>query len=142
MRYKSITKKETQTEVLFMMIIMILYVLTGDVSLIFLIVYHYFSRLYRVSILRPLRIISHFLDTLFLYEKRNITENKKAFSVHICLSVLMGILLLNLYGYQTVSLVIFLLFAGVGVYQIITEQCLICKFYTFLNTKNIDIKPF
>lgn len=132
---------ENQTRIHAMLVIFLvgIYLFTEDTSVIYILIYDFFVRIYVVPFLSPLYIISLQIARLIGLKKKPANELAKEFASHIGLTMLFVVLFAEYFKETYVSFSLIAVFGIWKAVEIIDSECFACKFYELLKHKDIEV---
>ena len=140
MKYEMLNENQTRVVAILVVITIIAYFFLGYISLLMLLVYHFFIGLYVTPLLSPLELIATRLSLLFLSNKKNNKDMlKKEFATHLALTIVTISIVLSVLGYSMLSSTLILLLAVWKMMEMQKNVCFGCKLYEFIESKGIKI---
>lgn len=134
-----IDKNKTRIVAVLQVVLLMSYLFTGSVDLLFILVYEFFVRLYLTALLSPIELFATGIVFLLRSKKHNRYRLDKEFAAHIALIIISFALASALLEYTRLAFAFILLLAVWKTVEAITSICLGCKLYEFLQRKGINV---
>jgi len=115
------------------------YLFLGYRSLLILLIYHFFIRIYLTPLLSPLELIGTGLSSLFNHEKNKQDELGKEFATHMALIIVSLSLAAGFLEYTGLAFSIISLLVVWKTLEATKNICFGCKLYELLQRKGIKI---
>lgn len=115
------------------------YLFTGNVDILFILIYEFFVRLYLTSLLSPIELFATGIAFVLSSEKHNRNRLDKEFATHIALIIVSFSLAAALLEYTRLAFAFILLLTMWKALEASTNICLGCKLYELLQRKGINV---
>ncbi|QOR61241.1 DUF4395 family protein [Sulfurovum sp. ST-21] len=129
-------KGHTRIVAVFVVMTVMAYLLSGYISLLILLTYHFFVRLYISPLFSPLEFMAGYVSN---YQSNSSEDSQKEFAAHLALLLTSLSLILELYGHSGLGYMsVFLLLVWKS-FEVCRNICFGCKLYEFVWKKGIEI---
>ncbi|WP_373031725.1 DUF4395 domain-containing protein [Sulfurovum sp.] len=115
------------------------YLFLGYISLLILLIYHFFIQLYLTPLLSPLELIASYISSSFTHERYSKDTSGKEFATHIALIIVSVSIVLEVLKYTKLASTLILLLVVWKILEATKNICLGCKLYELLQRKGIKI---
>jgi hypothetical protein len=130
-RSKFVDENQTRIYAMLVVLLMSVYMITKNITILYVLAYDIFACIYLSSLLSPLCMSSLILSNIFSFKKKLTDISAKEFASHIGLSILFIAIFVELLGYSNLSLSLVLFF---------TIWKLLEATFEFLKKKNIELE--
>lgn len=134
-----IDKNQTRIHAALVCLVMIIYMLSGSLMPIYMLIYDFIARIYMTSLLSPLYHLSKGIVNLFKLEQKFTDESAKEFASHIGLTMLFIALFAELLNQTFLALTLITCLSIWKIVEATKDICFACKFYELLKRKNIMV---
>ncbi|MCW8954376.1 MAG: DUF4395 domain-containing protein [Sulfurimonas sp.] len=135
------TVDENQTRIHAALVVLLIgaYLFTGNLFIIYTLVYDFLVRIYVAPLLSPLYVISLQAVKIIGLEKKIVDAYKKEFASHVGLTILLIVLFAELFHETYIAFILITFFGAWKALEAIDNICIACKFYELLKNKNIEV---
>ncbi|MDD5156807.1 DUF4395 domain-containing protein [Sulfurimonas sp.] len=138
-RLNIVDENQTRIHATLVIFLIGIYLFIGDISIIYILIYDFFVRIYVAPFLSPLYIISLQVVRLIGLKQKPADELAKEFASHIGLTILFIILFAEYFRETHISFLLIVVFGIWKAVEIIDSECVACKFYELLKHKGIEV---
>lgn len=135
-----VDKNQVRVHAGVLVLLMCGYLYSANELFIYALIYDFFVRVYMMSYMSPIYLISTYLVRLLNLNKRATDGYAKEFASHVTLTILFVVLIADLLNETTIALLLTLFLALWKVAEVTKEFCFACSFYEFLKHKNIEVE--
>lgn len=115
------------------------YLFLGNVSLLILLIYHFFIRIYLTPLLSPLELIAKCISLFFSYEKNYRDTSGTEFATHLALNIVSVSIVLEVLEYTNLATILISLLVVWKILDASKNICFGCKLYELVKKKGIEI---
>lgn len=138
-KYAIIDENQIRIVAALVAISIVAYLFLGYISLLILLIYHFFIQLYLTPLLSPLELIATCISSLFSHEKNNKDMSGKEFAAHLALIIVSVSIALELLEYTKLASTLISLLVVWKILEVSKNICFGCKLYEFVKQKGIEI---
>ncbi|MDD3442906.1 DUF4395 domain-containing protein [Sulfurimonas denitrificans] len=135
-----IDENQTRMHAGLVVLILIAYMASGNLSFIYMLIYDFFARIYVTSLISPLYLLSKGLVNLIGLKQRFSEESAKEFASHIGLMIIFVALYAELLNWTSFSYMLITFFGVWKTFEATKDICFACKLYELLVRKNIRVE--
>lgn len=115
------------------------YLFLGYISLLILLIYHFFIKLYLTPLLSPLELIATYISSLFTHEKYSKDISGKEFAAHLALIIVSVSIVLEVLEYTKLASALISLLVVWKILEVSKNICFGCKLYKLIQKNGIEI---
>ena len=115
------------------------YLFTGNLFIIYTLIYDFLVRIYVTPLLSPIYIISLQIAKIIGFEKNYVDAYDKEFALHTGLTILLIVLFAELTANTYIAFTLISFLGAWKTLEAIDNICIACKFYELLKAKNIEV---
>lgn len=142
-KYKTVNiiyENQTRIHAGLVVLILIAYMLSGNLSLIYMLIYDFIARIYVTSLISPLYLLSEMLVNLIGLKQKISEESAKEFASHVGLTTVFAALYAELLNHTSLSFVLIVFLIVWKIFEATKDICFACKLYEVLKRKNITVE--
>lgn len=115
------------------------YLFLGYISLLILLIYHFFIKLYLTPLLSPLELIATSISSLFTHERYSKDISGKEFATHLALIIVSVSIVLEVLEYTILASTLISLLLVWKIFEVSKNICFGCKLYKLIQKNGIEI---
>ena len=134
-----VDENQTRIHAALVVLLMSAYLFTGNLFIIYILVYDFLVRIYVTPLLSPLYLLSLSIVNLIGLKQKSANASAKEFASHIGLTTLSIALCAELLNQTSIAFILVLFLTLWKVFEATKNICFACKLYELLKSKNIEV---